>query len=566
MTDESKISRRKFLKQTAAAAATVGLAQIPLNASAALDDVTSDTSGKAGTRTKPNFLFIMADDMGWADLSCFGSRDIKTPVLDKLARDGVRFTQAYGTSPVCSASRVAFNTMNYQQRLAIGTLEPVGYRLDMVEAELIDNMGIPASHPTVANLLKKAGYNTALYGKWHGGYFNTAEEKAAKGGQGNGFGPVANGYDDFFGFLSGGADHFTHQDWYGNPDLWHLEDPAVEEGYSTDLFTKRAVDFINAQTADKPFFLNLAYHAPHWPWEVPDPALGANNGHTGKIIPDKWFGMAYPVTEDHPMGIGGFDQASRGIYKAMVQNLDMNIGKVLDALEASGMADNTVIIFSSDNGGERFSDVWPFIGAKGHLYEGGIRVPAIVRWPGVVPTAGNRVSQQVVMGFDWSVTMLKAAGLSIRGFDGIDLKPIIKNTGKLTEQLVNRTLFWRHGGQRAVRMGDMKYLYIGNKPNGQPTEALTKFSDMPNYMIGDIDGPGFIGPNTNYEYVFDLSKDQREQANLIDNPAYATQTAQLRTAWEDWNASMLPERKLSDKLGYGSKSESELPASVTTAD
>jgi arylsulfatase A-like enzyme len=538
MTDEHNASRRKFLKQTVIATAAAGLAQ-PLSAYAALE-----SAGSAAG--KPNILFIMADDLGWADLSSYGSIDIKTPVLDKLATQGVLFKQAYGNSPVCSASRIAFNTMNYQQRLPIGTLEPVGYRLDMVEADLIDDMGIPAEHTTIANTLRNAGYDTALYGKWHAGYFNTQAEKDKKGGIGNGFGPIANGYNDFFGFLSGGVDHFTHTDWYGNADLWDGEEAAVLEGYSTDLFTERAVNFIKKKEgSDQPFFLNLSYHSPHWPWEVPDNDPSDNsNHHTGKIIPDKWFGMAYPVTEDHPMGLGGFDQSSREIYAKMVENLDTNIGIVLDQLAASGKADNTLVIFTSDNGGERFSDTYPFVGSKGHLYEGGIRVPAITRWPGKFPA--GKVSNQVVISFDWSVTMLAAAGIPLKdkdgkSLDGMNLKPIIANTGKSTEKLIKRSLFWRHGGQRAVRIGDLKYLYLGDKPNGQPTDALMKFSDMPAYMLGDSDGPNFMGPNSIYEYVFDLSKDKREQANLIDNPAYAKNTAMLKKAWDNWNAKVLPE-------------------------
>lgn len=536
MATKLEISRRRFLQQTAAL--TVPL--VFSNRSLALSSALAGREEK-GARQRPlNFLFIMADDLGWADLGCFGSRDIKTPVLDTLARQGIRFTHAYANSPVCSATRIAFNTMNYQQRLPIGNMEPVPVRKDMVEADLIDNMGIPAGYPTVANLLKAAGYGTALFGKWHMGYFNTPEEKAAKGGQGNGFGPLANGYDEFFGILGGGADHFTHTDWYGEADLWQGEEPAPTEGYLDDLFTERAVAYLRKQArSNTPFFLNLCFHTPHWPFEVPDPALGPNNGHTGRIIPDKWYGLAYPVTEDHPLGLGGFDQGSRGIYTDMVQRLDRNIGKVLAALEAAGLSHNTVVIFNSDNGGERFSDVWPFIGAKGHLYEGGIRVPAILRWPGL---PANKVSEQVVASFDWSVTLLAAAGVPVTGFDGMDLRPILGSAGNGTQQLVPRALFWRFAGQRAAIIGQYKYLRLGDKPSGAPTDALLKFSDMPNYLLGDIDGPppafGGPGPGTVYEYIFDLAKDPREQANLMDNPAYADITAGLKTAWTHWESTV----------------------------
>jgi arylsulfatase A-like enzyme len=411
---------------------------------------------------QPNILFILADDLGHADLGVYGQTDFKTPNLDKLAAQGLRFTQAYANSAVCSATRFALITGRYQYRLRGGLEEPI--------AGASDTIGLPRSHPTLPSLLKKAGYGTALIGKWHLGYLPT-------------FGPLKSGYDSFFGNYGGAVDYFTHKPGVGpnvKEDLYEGEVPVHQIGYYTDLLGDRAVDFVQKQSAAKPFFLSLHYTAPHWPWEGPgDEAVSRDISN-----------------------IFHYDGGDLATYGRMVEGLDSSIGKVLAALEAKGLADNTIVIFTSDNGGERFSKTWPLTGQKTELLEGGIRVPAIVRWPGKI--AAGQVSQQVAISMDWLPTLLAAAGGApdpAYPADGKNLLPVLLGQAPAVE----RTLLWRYkaNAQRAIRSGDWKYLKIG--------------------------------PN---EFLFDVAKDQRERANL--SKRHPEVFAKLKAQWEEWNKEMLP--------------------------
>ena len=411
---------------------------------------------------RPNIVFILADDMGHADLGVYGASDWKTPNLDRLAADGLRFTQAYANSAVCSATRFALITGRYQYRLRGGLEEPIAGASDVI--------GLPPSHPTLPSLLKKQGYGTALIGKWHLGYLPT-------------FGPLKSGYDSFFGNYGGAIDYFTHKPGVGpqvKEDLYEGEVPVHQIGYYTDLLGDRAVDFVKKQQAGKPFFLSLHYTAPHWPWEGPgDEQVSREIGN-----------------------IFHYDGGSVEVYGRMVSGLDSSIGRVLAALEQQGLADNTIVIFTSDNGGERFSKTWPLTGQKTELLEGGIRVPAIVRWPGRI--APGQVSQQVAISMDWLPTLLAAAGGApdpAYPTDGQNLLPVLLGTGPDTP----RTLLWRYkaNAQRAVRAGNWKYLRIAGN-----------------------------------EYLFDVVVDQRERANLAHK--YPDVFARLKTQWETWNKQMLP--------------------------
>jgi arylsulfatase A-like enzyme len=475
----------------------------------------------------------MGDDMGYADLSCYGQRSYITKNLDKLAKQGVLLTNHYSNSPVCSQTRVAFNTGRYQQRLPVGNMEPLFYSEDMGDPNNPDSpfnkIGIPGNYGTIATRLTQAGYHTALYGKWHCGYSGAL----------NTFGPIKNGYEEFYGFLSGGVHHFTHKDDYDKRDLWNGESPVdASENfgtYDTDLLTDKAVEFIRARKKDKtPFFLNLAYHSTHWPWLGPD---------------DK----DHPQNAPYPFALEAFNYGAPDTYAKQVISLDDGVGKVLKALEATGLARNTIVVFVSDNGGERYSNVWPFIGSKGHLYEGGIRVPGIVRWPGVFPR--NKKSAQVSITMDWTATFLAAAGTSLDPADGpiddgIDLTPILMQAGSKNEELQSRTLFWRFKGQHAVRDGNLKYLLM-------PESYVINVTDMPDprhpFTPAGADGDDEIGT----EYLFDLSKDQREQANQANSyikkwidpsaeppAAFAT----LKEKFDEWNTEMLPENSAALKL------------------
>ena len=419
--------------------------------------------------SRPNLIFILADDLGYADLGCTGARDAASqpvdvsPNLDRLAREGLRFTRGYSNSAVCSPTRFALITGRWQYRLRGAAEEPLASnaRGDKV-------LGLAPDHPTLPSLLRDAGYTTALVGKWHLGYPPT-------------FGPRLSGYAHYYGFHSGGADYFAHCDPRGVPDLWDNETPVEEDGYLTDLLSRRAVQFIEEQPADQPFLLSLHYSAPHWPWLTRDDRAESER-------------------------IGGFgkhtDGGSLETYQRMIHHMDEGIGWVLDALAARDMADNTLVVFTSDNGGERFSNNWPFVGQKMDLLEGGIRVPLIVRWPGKI--AANATSPQVMVSMDFLPTLLAAAGVApdpAFPSDGENLLPVL--TGAATPH--PRRLFWRHksGDQAAVRDGDWKYLRLGGK-----------------------------------EHLFDLSADARERADRsADEPQ---RFATLRDAYMVWNAGMLP--------------------------
>lgn len=378
------------------------------------------------SRRKPNFLFIMADDMGYADLSCYGRRDYKTPVLDSLAAQGMQLFHGYANSAVCSSTRVGLITGRYQYRIPAGMEEPLGGA----------NLGLEPDHPCLPSLLKAQGYHTALIGKWHLGLLPR-------------FGPLQSGYDEFWGNRGGGVDYFTHAIGSG-PDVWDGDIRVETVGYYTDLLADRSLQYLNERAAepDKPWLLSLHFTAPHWPWEANDAEGRAESARLAAKVPEASGDVA----------IFHYDGGTLETYARMVTNMDANIGRVLARLTELGMDQDTVVVFTSDNGGERFSDTWPFTGRKTQLLEGGIRVPLIVRWPGL--TAPGSTSDVPVMSMDFLPTFLAAAGGSAAPgypFDGVDIRPVLAGMA-----LPDRPLFWRYWNrsQRALRHGRYKYLKI----------------------------------------------------------------------------------------------------------
>lgn len=470
---------------------------------------------------KPNILFIVADDMGYADLSCYGRQDYRTPRLDQLARQGLMMTSGYANSAVCSASRTALITGRYQYRLNVGLYEPGGMTADY---------GIPDGHPTLPGLLKQQGYHTSLIGKWHLG-------EPPK------YSPIHRGYDYFFGFMSGAMDYFRVGGSRGGrgpglsgdaaraagdgctlagattargrgpgpgpagppmggppgpgmnigdamADGLYENDTRVQvPGYLTHLFADRAVQQVQKGAATgEPFFISLHFNAPHWPWE------GPNDEQASAAIMNPFH----------------VDGGSIRKYGEMVVAMDESIGRVLDAIRRAGVERDTIVVFTSDNGGERFSNDWPFIGSKGELLEGGLRIPLIVRWPGHIK-AGSRSDQQF-MHMDWLPTLLAAAGGApdpAWPSDGMNLLPVLRGQ----QQPMPRKLYWRYKAmeQAAIRDGDWKYLKIGER-----------------------------------EYLFNISEDERERANKRYRQPEIF--ARLKADWAAWNATMLPypERMASD--------------------
>lgn len=410
----------------------------------------------------PNIIFIMADDLGYADISLTGSRHIRTPAIDSIARQGVAVEQGYASTPICSPTRTALLTGRYAQRLAVGLEEPIGGGTK--------SLGVPEDQPILPSLFKAMGYRTSLIGKWHLG--DPPDHS-----------PLRHGYDSFLGIVEGGADYFLHRMTFGGKPVGAgliQNDKVVQRpGYLTDVFGDEAVQVIEA-AGEQPFFLSLHFTAPHWPWE------GREDEALARRIDNSLH----------------YDGGNLAKFREMVEAMDQNVAKVLDALERSGKADNTIIVFTSDNGGERFSDTWPYIGRKGEVLEGGIRVPLLMRWPSKIKAGG--IIAQVMSSMDFLPTLLSLSGgdpAKAGRFDGMDLSNQI--LGKA--EPVERTLFWRMkaDNQSAVRQGNWKYVGIGGK-----------------------------------EYLFNLAEDARESANAAAaNPAKMTE---LKSLWDAWNRQMLP--------------------------
>lgn len=372
-------------------------------------------------RSAPNIVFILADDLGYADLSCYGRREYRTAAIDRLANEGMRFTHAYANSAVCSATRTGLITGRYQNRLPIGLEEPLSSR----------DVGLPPSHPTLPSLLRAVGYSTSLVGKWHLGELPK-------------YGPLLSGYDHFWGFRGGAVDYFSHAAANGHTDLWDDDRPTAEPGYLTRMLGDKAVETIRASAGVKrPFFISLHFNAPHWPWEGPD-----DESESKRL---KATGTGFDVVYD-------LDGGSMAVFSKMVTAMDAQVARVLATLDELQLAENTIVIFTSDNGGERYSDTWPFSGKKTELLEGGIRIPAIIRWPGHI-RAGS-TSRQVMISMDWLPTLLAIADTQPDPrfpSDGLDLRAMLAGGPD-----VPRTLCWRYLNlsQEACRSGDWKYLKI----------------------------------------------------------------------------------------------------------
>jgi arylsulfatase A-like enzyme len=413
---------------------------------------------------KPNIVFIVADDLGYGELGSFGGNEIPTPHLDRLAREGLRFTHAYVTAPYCAASRAALLTGRYQTRFGF-EFNPVG------AANLDPAIGLPTDERTLADHLREAGYATALIGKWHLG--GTAR-----------FHPQRRGFDEFFGFLHEGH-YFVPPPWHGHttwlrrralPDgsqgrwtspagriVWsthmgHFEpdydadnpilrggQPVDEPANLTDAFTREAENFIARHRA-QPFFLLLSYSAVH------SPLQGA----------DEYMQRFTHIPDIH-----------RRIFAAMLAHLDDGVGRVLERLDTEGIAGNTLVVFLSDNGGatrELTSSNHPFRGEKGQLLEGGIRVPMIARWPARLPA--DRTESRMVSSLDLSPTALAAAEAPLpAGIDGVNMLPHLTGAN---DAPIRDNHYWRMGGRAALREGNWK---IHRPAANRPWELYNLMTD-----------------------------------------------------------------------------------------
>jgi len=397
-----KQTRREFLKTMGFAAASVPTLSI-------LPGCVSAGQGRKAKGKKPNIVLIISDDMGYADIGCHGCKDIPTPNIDTVARNGVRFTNGYVSCPVCSPTRAGLITGRYQQRFGheFNTGPPPG--------GLREHVGLPLTEATMADVLKPAGYVTGAVGKWHLGLSKH-------------FHPLERGFDEFFGFLHGGHSYIDPGLGTFNPILRGTE-PVDEKEYLTDAFSREAVAFVERHH-DEPFFLYLAYNAVHTPMQAP---------------------------QRYQESFKNITEPKRRIYAGMLTAMDEGIGKLLTKLRELGLEEDTLLFFVNDNGGPtpaNGSRNDPLRATKGTMYEGGIRVPFMVQWPRRLK-AGS-VYDHPVIALDILPTAAAAVGAGLPGdrkLDGVNLLPCL--TGK-KKKPPHETLFWRNGQNHAVRKGNWK--------------------------------------------------------------------------------------------------------------
>ena len=395
-----------------------------------------------GQTPRPNVVVIVADDLGIGDIGCFGVPEARTPHLDRLASDGIRFTDWHANSPVCSPSRASLLTGKYPRHCGIPQI--LFSRPDFAVP------GLRAGEHTLASELKKAGYRTAAIGKWHLG--SSSESR-----------PMAQGFDSFFGFYSGWIDYYSHRYYTlgGQPifhDLWRNEQEVfAEPAYKTELFAREASSFIENQSPEKPFFLYLALGAVHYPMMAP-----------------KNYLERFPPSMDR----------DRRLHLAVVAALDDAVGQVRSTLQAQGLDENTIVFFMSDNGAtheiraDHLGRLYeggsnrPYRAWKGSLFEGGMRVPAIVAYPGKI---APRVENSTLAAMDLMPSMLRMAGTSApRDLDGIDVSPLLLQLAPLPE----RTIFWEYDGQSGARSGEWKLLTNYREGLNQPLQKGPWLSNL----------------------------------------------------------------------------------------
>jgi arylsulfatase A len=428
---------------------------------------------------RPNVVFILADDLGYGDLGCMGCRDIATPNIDRIAKEGVIMTDFYSNAPVCTPTRAGFMLGRWQQR--VGIEFAFGYQVEQmkkVKGEWVPEpdmhgLGLPLGEVTVADRMREAGYVTGVFGKWHLGFKDE-------------YNPLKRGFDEFFGELLGHVDYYRHRYYDGTVGIRDgLKEVDLEGRYFTDLVNERAAAFVKKHAGgEKPFFLYVPHLAVHAPFQAPD-------------APET------PMVTKESMLKG-----SRAIYKAMLERVDAGVGMILKELEVAGVADKTLVVFSSDNGGERWASNAPLFHHKATLWEGGIRVPCLMRWPGKIAVGGRSSVPGITM--DLSATFLTAAGGEMpkdKPFDGVDLMPLVAGQRAVEE----RDFCWRmqrsNRTMKAIRRGKWKYVNDGNT----------------------------------MDLLFDLESDEGERTNL--NFTHPEVVMDLKKRLADWEAEMDAEEK-----------------------
>ncbi len=436
-------------------------------------------AASAAAADRPNLIVIMTDDMGYGDAGCYGGKDFPTPNIDRLAREGIRFTDFHSSCPVCSPTRAGLLTGRYQQRAGVPGVIYAPFNRNR-------HHGLQLREVTFAEVLKERGYATGIFGKWHLGY----EEQ---------YNPTHQGFDRYVGYVSGNVDFHAHIDGAGVFDWWHQNKLTHEEGYTTHLITKHAVEFIQANPR-KPYCLYIAHEAPHDPYQGPnDPPVRAE-------------GQGKPVYNHREPA-----HAARA-YREMMIEMDKGVGEVMAAVRASRDAKNTFVMFFSDNGATGPGSCGGLYGMKGSLWEGGHRVPGIAWWPGRID-AGSE-TDQLAFTIDVMPTLLDIAGAKApedRRLDGASLAPLLFK-GK---SLGPRRLFWGYNEGVAMRDGDWKLVLNAGRPKKNTKQNPNIDWDRPD------DGRDTVG-------LFDLRKDREERHNLADR--FPQRVAAMKAAVKLWEA------------------------------
>ncbi|TVY09237.1 sulfatase [Paenibacillus cremeus] len=458
---------------------------------------------------QPNILLILIDDMGWKDLSCYGSDFYETPNLDRLAQEGIRFTDAYAACPVCSPTRASMLTGKYPASIGVTDWIDHGGTIHPARGKLIDVpylKYLPLHERTVASYLREGGYNTWHVGKWHLG--------------GEAYYPEKHGLDVNIGGCQWGMPYNGYFSPYGIPTL----DDGPEGEYLTDRLTDEAIRLIG-QKDDRPFFLNLWHYAVHTPiqaktGDIERFAQKAQAMGLDQIDPFE-IGESFPMEHKKHLNVTRRRLQSDPVYAAMVYNLDWNIGRLLQALEAAGEADHTLIVFTSDNGGLATSEGSPTCNAplsegKGWMYEGGVREPLIIRWPGVIDA--GRVSSEPVTTPDIAPTLLEAAGLGLAGapVDGVSLMPVLRGEADSDVALKREAIYWH-------------YPHYGNQ-GGTPGSSMR----MGDYKLIEFFETGALE-------LYDLRNDIEEQRNLVlEERDLAMRMHRMLIAWRESVEAKIP--------------------------
>ena len=450
------------------------------------------------TNEVPNIVLIYADDLGYADLGCFGASEIKTPNLDRLASQGVRLTQFYVSSPVCCPSRSGLLTGRYPQRNGLHSNirnDMVNYRHTYSELEYACSpemsLGLDLREVTIAQVLHDAGYVTGVVGKWDSG-------RARR------FLPLQRGFDYFYGFANTGIDYWTHER-YGIPSMYRGNQRIKEIGYATTLFGKEAEQFIE-RNRDSPFFLYVPFNAPHGP---------SNVERTGPQAPDEYIQM-----------YGELPGSPRVRYMANITCMDAAVGGILNTLQKLDLEGNTLVIVTSDNGPTSVGRATPFRGQKGDMYEGGIRVPFIARWPGWI--GEGTTSDEFCSTLDLFPTISALAGARSNPdviLDGYDIWSVLTEMARSPRH----EQYWELRGARAARVDNWKWVL-----------------ESPRFTIPAEDAVGML---------YDLSDDPSEQKDLaVENPEILRMVREKWESWMDEMASSEPRGPFShsyfELLGY----------------